>query len=101
MPRVTICRGRDMLAQEIWADKQSSLKIDTAEIKEMLGGGTDKLLLSIRDSIMIKCLRTGRNVILLGEYKEIEQLERIDEILEAQSNIDGKKYTWKAKRISE
>jgi len=43
---------------------------------------------------MIKCLRAGRNVVLIGEHKELEQIERIEEILEAQGNIDGKKYPY-------
>ena len=94
MPKVTICRGRDTQEQNWWADDQSALSISTSEIKEMLGGGTDKLILSIRDNMMIKCLRSGRSVILIGEHKEIQQIERIEEILEVQGNIDGKKYPY-------
>lgn len=99
MSKVTICRGRDMMAMEIWADKQSALVVDTEELREMLGRCTDKLILSIRDNIMIKCLRAGRNVILIGEFNLIEQIERIDEILDAQGKIDGVKYPYKVKDI--
>lgn len=97
MPRVTICRGRDKLDMEIWTDKQSALKIDTDEIREMLGNCTDRLVLSIRDSMMIKCLRVKRNVILIGEFNKIEQIERIDEVLDAQGQMDGKKYSYKVR----
>lgn len=94
MSKVTICRGRDTAEQAYWAYKQTALIIDTQDIRDMLGGGTDKLILSIRDNIMIKCIRSGRNVILIGEHKEIEQIERIEEILEVQGQIDGKKYPY-------
>lgn len=102
MPKVIVCRGRDITKQYDWAVKQSSLVIDTKLISDMLDGGSDrripdKLILSIRDNTMIKCLRSKRNVILIGEHKEIEQIERIDEVLEGQGNIDGVKYSWKAK----
>lgn len=94
MSKVTICRGRNNLEQYAWADEQTALIIDTTLIREMLYGGTDKLILSIRDNIMIKCLRAKRNVILIGQHKEIEQIERIEEILHAQGYIDNKKYPY-------
>lgn len=95
MSQVTICRGRDITGQLQWAMyKSKALVINADYIKFMLGGGTTKLILSIRDNMMIKCLRAGRNVVLIGEFKDIEQIERIDEILEVQGRIDGKKYPY-------
>lgn len=99
MPKVTICRGTDYEKMVDWASKQSAVTIDTGFLKQVLSIKNDKLILSIRDNIMIKSLRSKRKVILVGEFKEIEQLERIDEILEAQGNIDGVKYSWKAKEF--
>ena len=95
MSKVTICRGRDAIEQATWALKSKALIVDTNTIRGMLySHPSNKLILSIRDNIMIKCLRAGRNVVLIGEHKELEQIERIEEILEAQGNIDGKKYPY-------
>ena len=110
MPKVTILdtgiTTDSMAKADTWRWKQKSLYVDTEDIREMLGGGTDKLILSIRDSIIIKALRSGRNIIVGGNNNQLEQIERIAEVVEAQDMIDRQngeeeviKYTWKVKRF--
>jgi hypothetical protein len=97
--RVIICRG-DLQKASKWANKQTALKINSLQIREMLGlkiGRMDYLVLSIRDTMMVKCLRCKRNVILIGSYDTIEQLERIDMVLKGQGNIDGAEYPWRVR----
>jgi hypothetical protein len=102
MARVTVCRG-DWAKMNAWAYKQSGLKVSTPVIREMLGIKpgklSDRLVLSMRDSDMIKCLRCGRKVILLGDHNTMEQLERIDMVLHGQGEIDGAKYNWKLREF--
>jgi len=96
---VIVCRG-DLKKASEWANRQTALKINSVQIREMLGlkfSRGDKLVLSIRDTMMIKCLRYGRNVILLGSFDTIEQIERIDEILQAQGDIDNAKYNFRVR----
>lgn len=96
MSKVIVCRG-DYVLMGSWSDEQTAVTIDTQELKESLNIRNSKLILSIRDTIMIKALRSGRNVILVGDHSLVEQLERIEEVLNAQSQIDQTKYTWKVK----
>jgi hypothetical protein len=98
MPRVFITKG-SMAKASLWTAKQSAVTIDTNEMRHYLNIKNDRLILSIRDTIMIKSLRSGRNVILFGDHSSIESLERVDEVLQAQSQIDNKTYTWKLKEF--
>ena len=102
MPRVTITQAiTDSDKKRAWIAKQTAVIVNTDAIRNMLGEKRlpDFLILSIRDSIMIKCLRAGRNVILDGNYSDFESIERIAEVVEAQAQIDNQNYVWKLKKF--
>ena len=110
MPRVTILDTGSSLdgesAAKLWVDNRADLYVDTDGIRKLIGGGTDKLVLAIRDTIIIKALRSKRNIIVGGNNNQLEQIERIAEVVEAQDLIDRQngeedtvKYTWKVKRF--
>jgi len=110
MPRVTILDTGNSLdgesAAKLWVDNRADLYVDTDGIRKLIGGGTDKLVLAIRDTIIIKALRSKRNIIVGGNNNQLEQIERIAEVVEAQDLIDRQngeedtvKYTWKVKRF--
>ena len=111
MPKVTIIDTGNTVdainAAIDYEDTAKGLYVSTADIREMLRGGSDKLILSIRDSIIVKALRSKRNI-LVGGHNTIEQIERIAEVVEAQEQIDNQyvlddkdkvKYIWKVKKF--
>lgn len=96
MSMVTVGRGSAYL-QSLYVTRYTGVIIDVEVLKRELNIKDAKLILSIRDSIMIKSLRSGRNVFLVGDHSALEQVERIDEVLNAQSQIDLKEYKWKVR----
>ena len=69
MPKVTICRGLPASGKSTWAKKQDAVRINKDDLRDMLDNGKwsgkrEKLVLDTRDSIMVKALRQGRNVII-------------------------------------
>ena len=110
MPRVTILdTGNSVNGEQSakeWVHNRKDLYVDTEGIRNLIGGGTDRLVLSIRDSIIIKAIRSKRNIIVGGNNNVLEQIERIAEVVEAQQQIDNGfvednplEYTWKVKRF--
>lgn len=95
--RVHITAGNNRKARE-WAEKRSEVRIETSELKKLLNIKNDKLILSIRDNTIIKSLRHGRNVIVLGD-NSLAQIERMDEVLEAQGAIDNTEYRYKVRHF--
>jgi len=112
MPRVTILDTGNTIDGEnqarAWSYERPDLYVDTDGIRDLLGSKTitDKLVLAIRDTIIIKALRSNRNIIVGGNNNQLEQIERIAEVVEAQDLIDRQngeeekvKYSWKVKRF--
>ena len=111
MPRVTVLdlgeSFKDYDEAEAWRAKRKDLYVDTDGIRDLLGSHSvpDKLILSIRDSIIIKALRSNRNIIVGGNNSQLEQIERIAEVVESQAYLDGTSetepanYSWKVKRF--
>lgn len=102
MPKVTICRGLPASGKTTWAKKQNAVRINKDDLRDMLDGGKwsgkrEKLVLDTRDSILIKALRSGRDVVVDDTNLHPKHIARISEVVEAQSQIDGKEYTWEIK----
>lgn len=102
MPKVTICRGLPASGKSTWAKKQDAVRINKDDLRDMLDAGKwsskrEKLVLDTRDSILIKALRQGRNVIIDDTNLHPKHINRISEVVEAQAQIDGKEYTWEIK----
>lgn len=115
MPRVTILDTGNIRQNyddaDLFVSKSKELYVDTDGIRDLLNQHrglkvTDRLVLSIRDTIIIKSLRSGRNIIVGGNNNQLEQIERIAEVVEAQDIIDRQNgedekilYKWKVKRF--
>ena len=102
MPKVTICRGLPASGKSTWAKKQDAVRINKDDLRDMLDNGKwsgkrEKLVLDTRDSIMVKALRQGRNVIIDDTNLHPKHINMISEVVEAQAQIDGKEYTWEVK----
>ena len=102
MPKVTICRGLPASGKSTWAKKQDAVRINKDDLRAMLDGGKwsgkrEKLVIDTRDSIMVKALRQGRNVIIDDTNLHPKHINRISEVVEAQAQIDGKEYSWEVK----
>lgn len=102
MPKVIICRGLPASGKSTWAKKQDAVRINKDDLRDMLDGGKwsskrEKLVLDTRDSILIKALRQGRNVIIDDTNLHPKHINRISEVVEAQAQIDGKEYKWEVK----
>ena len=102
MPKVTICRGLPASGKTTWAKKQDAVRINKDDLRAMLDDGKwsskrEKLVLDTRDSIIIKSLRQGRNVIIDDTNLHPKHISRISEVVEAQSQIDGVEYEWEVK----
>ena len=102
MVKVTICRGLPASGKSTWAKKQDAVRINKDDLRDMLDGGKwsrnrEKLVLDTRDSILIKALRQGRNVIIDDTNFHPKHINRISEVVEAQAQIDGVEYEWEIK----
>jgi len=102
MPKVTICRGLPASGKTTWAKKQDAVRINKDDLRAMLdnskwSGKREKLVLDTRDSIMVKALRQGRNVVIDDTNLHPKHINRISEVVEAQAQIDGVKYEWEIK----
>lgn len=112
MAQVTILRGLQASGKSTWARKQlkkpNYTRINKDDLRAMLhssGESDDKgyrknaenLILEVRDSIMIKALRRGRNVIIDDTNFAKKHEDRIREVCEAQGEIDARKYPVKVR----
>lgn len=114
MAGVTILRGLQASGKTTWARKQvkksNVTRINKDDLRAMMHGSgeptdwgfrksAEKLVLDVRDGIMIKALRAGRNVIIDDTNFARKHEDRIREVCEAQGAMDGTKYPVKVKHF--
>lgn len=102
MNKVIICRGLPASGKTTWSKKQDAVRVNKDDLRMMIDDGKwsskrEKLILQIRDSIIVKGLRDGRDVIVDDTNLSPKHINRISEVVEAQSQIDGVEYEWKVK----
>ncbi len=102
MPKVIILRGLPASGKTTYAKqmvkKGNYTRVNKDDIRRMLHGSdtsewgfrkdAEKMVLSIRDSIIIKALRSGNNVIVDDTNLHPKHIDRITEVVEAQQQID-------------
>lgn len=108
MNKVIILQGLPGSGKSTWAKEQVAkggyTRINKDDLREMLHNSkwskaNEKLVLSIRDSIMIKGLRKGDDIIIDDTNLAQKHISRIQEIAEEQGKLDGKTYTVDLKRF--
>lgn len=114
-----ICRGLPASGKTTWAKKQVArgnwTRVNKDDLRAMLHGSgregdwgfrgkAENMVLSIRDSIMVKALREGNNVVIDDTNLHPKHVDRIVEVVEAQEQIDQDyfkdkkiKYKWEVK----
>lgn len=105
MPKVQILRGLQASGKSTYAKKLVAsggwIRTNKDDLRATLFGGyspkREKTVLQVRDSIIIKGLRAGMNVVVDDTNFEMKHIERIAEVVEAQAEIDNAEYTWEVK----
>lgn len=102
MPKVIICVGLPGSGKTTWAKKQVArgnyTRVNKDDLRNMLHGTltnewgfrskSENMVLSIRDSIIVKALRAGNHVIVDDTNLHIKHIDRITEVVQAQQAID-------------
>lgn len=119
MPKVVILVGLPASGKSTYArklvGKGNYTRVNKDDLREMLHasgkegdrgfrGKLENTVLSIRDSIIIKALRSGQNVVVDDTNLDPKHIDRISEVVEAQQELDREylqnpklKYTWEVK----